>query len=163
VLGAARAAILEIDPNLYIGEGGALKSGMQRLIAALYVRTGLIVALAGLACFLTIVGIYGVVAYVVSDQVREIGLRMALGARAAREESRVVQHALRPVLLGSVLGLIGAYGVQRIVESDLFGVAAFDVPTYVAVLVMLSGASALAAWLPARRAAAVDPARVLNE
>jgi predicted permease len=162
-LDAARAAVLEVDPNLYIGTAGALKSEMQRLLGALYVRTGLIVALAVLACFLTIVGIYGVVAYVVSDQVREIGLRMALGARAGREESRVVQHALKPVLLGSLLGLVGAYVVQRIIESDLFGVTAFDVPTYVGVLVMLSGASALAAWLPARRAAAVDPARVLNE
>ena len=163
VLGAARTAVLEVDPALYIARAGSLEAGMQRLLAALYVRTGLIAALAVLACFLTIVGIYGVVAYVVSDQVREIGLRMALGARAAGEERRVVLHALKPVVVGSVLGLAGAWTVQSVAESGLIGVTAFDLPTYFVVLVTLSGASALAAWLPARRAAAVDPAEVLNE
>ena len=163
VLAAARAAVLEVDPGLFVGRVDALRGGMQRILAALYVRTALIGALATLACFLTIVGIYGVVAYVVSDQVREIGLRMALGARSAGEESRVVIHALKPVVFGSLLGLMGAYAVQAVLESELFGIEAFDLPTYLVVLVMLSGASTAAAWLPARRAAAVDPARVLNE
>jgi putative ABC transport system permease protein len=163
VLAAARAAVLEVDPGLFVGRVEALRGGMQRILAALYVRTALIGVLAALACFLTIVGIYGVVAYVVSDQVREIGLRMALGARSAGEESRVVLHALKPVVLGSLLGLLGAYAVQTVLESELFGVEAFDAPTYLVVLVMLTGASAAAAWLPARRAATVDPARVLSE
>ncbi|HEX9887804.1 MAG TPA: ADOP family duplicated permease [Longimicrobiales bacterium] len=163
VLEAARAEILAEDPALLITETDVLLRSMRRLMGALEVRMILVVALAGLAAFLTVVGIYGVVAYVVSDQVHEIGLRMALGARTGGESSRIVRHALAPVVAGGVLGLGGAWAASGLLEDALFGVEALDLPTYAVVLTLLVAAATLAAWLPARRAASVDPMRVLTE
>ena len=163
VLEAARVVIHDHDPTLLVTEADVLHHAMRRTMAALDVRLALILSLAGLAAFLTVVGIYGVVAYVVSDQVHEIGLRMALGARRHGESRRMVRHALAPVAVGGGLGLIGVYAASGLVESGLFEVEPFDPLTYVTVLAGLLSVTMLAAWLPARRAASVDPMRVLNE
>lgn len=163
LLTAARDEIRAVDPGLLVLEADVLRSTMRRLLAALEVRLVLIASLAALAVFLTVVGIYGVVAYVVSDQLHEIGLRMALGARAGGESKRMLLHVLKPVLAGGMLGLAGAYAASGLVESGLVGVSALDPITYASGLLALAGVTVLAAWLPARRASAVDPMRVLND
>lgn len=132
-------------------------------MAPLEVRMILLVGIAVLAAVLTAVGIYGVVSHVVSDQLHEIGVRMALGAKAAGESTRMVTQALGPVLLGAGFGLVGAWWASRLVESALFGVQPLDAWTYGGVLLLLVGTAALAAWWPARRAATVDPVRVLSD
>ena len=162
LLDVARAAVLEADPMIHVGGVGVLWGAVHRPLTNWYVATVLFVTFAALACLLTFVGIYGVVAYVVSDQVREIGLRIALGARAAGEESRVVLGALKPVVTGAILGLVGVATFDA-VDQDSPGSPPFGVLTYLAVLTLFAGAAAVAAWLPARRAAVVDPARVLSE
>lgn len=163
LLTAARDEVRAVDPGLLVLEADVLRATMRRLLGALEVRLVLIASLAALAVFLTVVGIYGVVAYVVSDQLHEIGLRMALGARAGGESKRMLLHALKPVLAGGVLGLGGAYAASGLIESGLFGVSALDPITYVSGLLALAGVTVLAAWLPARRASAVEPMRVLND
>jgi putative ABC transport system permease protein len=164
-LDPARAAVREVDPGLLVSDAGALRQATLRVFGPLRVRTVLVVTLAGLAGFLILVGIYGVVAYVVSDRTHEIGLRMALGARAGGESTRMVRDAMRPVTAGALLGTGVAAAVSGVLERQeiLFGVGRHDVPTYAVVLALLLGMAAMSAWLPARRAAAVDPMRVLNE
>jgi ABC-type antimicrobial peptide transport system permease subunit len=163
ILEAARAEVRALDPNLLVSRADVLQRSMEQLIAPLSVRTALILALAALAAFLTAVGIYGVVAYVVSDQVHEIGVRIALGARSAGEAGRVIAQALAPVTAGACLGLVGAWAASGLVRAELFGVEPLDPITYGGVMALLISVAALAAWLPARRAAAVDPIRVLKQ
>lgn len=161
ILEAARAQVLEADGRMLIQELDVLSRSARRLLAPVEVRTVLILSLAGLAAFLTVVGIYGVVAYIVSDRVHEIGIRMALGARAGKETSRMVSQILRPVLVGTVVGLVLAYFASRLVESGLFGVERLDPVTHVTVPLLMVAVAVLAAWIPARRASSVDPVQVL--
>ncbi len=163
VVEAARAEVMRHDGSLLIVEHDVLRNASRRLLAGQEVRMVLILALAGMAAFLTVAGIYGVVAYVVSDRTHEIGVRMALGARAGAESARMVRQALRPVVAGVTVGLVGAFLASRLLEDALFGVERLDLPTYAAAFVGMVGVAALAAWIPASRAAAVDPVRVLTE
>ena len=110
-----------------------------------------------------LVGISGVVAYTLADQLREVGIRMVLGAEAASESARVVRHALRPILMGAAVGSVVAFMSRQVLSSSLYGVRAVDPSTYVGVVLLLLVSGALAAWIPARRASAVDPMRVLSE
>ncbi|HSR41758.1 MAG TPA: ABC transporter permease [Longimicrobiales bacterium] len=163
ILETARAQVHEEDPSLLITGVGVLERSMRQLLAPLELRWILILALAALAAFLTVVGIYGVVAYAVSDQLHEIGVRMALGARSAGEVVRIVRHALGPVLGGAVLGMGGAVATSGFLEDAVYGIEALDPLTYVGVLVLLVAAAALGAWMPGRRASSVDPVEVLSE
>jgi predicted permease len=122
----------------------------------------LIVFFAGLALVLAAIGIYGVVAYGVSERRSEIGVRVALGARPARIVRLVLVQALAPACLGAVAGLLGAWGLSRFIASLLFGVQPHDVPTYAAVTVVLLVAAAAASLVPAWRAARLDPASALR-
>ena len=159
----ARKKVSSEDPNLLVSDSGTLDRAVLRPLAPARTRTFFVGVLSTLALVLTLVGIYGVVAYVVSDRTQEIGVRMALGARAGNESSRVVGVALGPVILGGVVGLGGAAALSGILAGALFEVKPLDPVTYGVVLGLLVFLAAAAAWLPARRAAAVDPMRVLNE
>ncbi|HSM61129.1 MAG TPA: FtsX-like permease family protein, partial [Longimicrobiales bacterium] len=108
------------------------------------------------------IGISGVVAHFLSEQTRDVGIRLALGAEARREVGRVVRHALVPTAMGIAAGAAIAVASARVMESLLFGVEPTDLTTYATAIGLLLGAAALAAWIPARRTAAIDPARVLN-
>jgi predicted permease len=125
--------------------------------------TLVMLALAGVMAFvLGIVGIYGVIAYVVSQRTREIGIRTALGAQRAELLSAFVRHGLWLAGIGASVGLVAAAGLTRLMSSLLFGVTALDLATYMAVSVLLIGSSALATYLPARRAVTADPIRALR-
>jgi putative ABC transport system permease protein len=114
-------------------------------------------AFAGLAALLAALGIYGVLAYVVVQRTREIGIRMALGALAGQVRLLIVKEVGTMVLIGVAVGLPLAYGLARLSESMLYGVHASD-PAVYALGLLLIGAIALAAcFLPARRATRVDP------
>jgi predicted permease len=163
VLSSVRDLAREAGDAVMVKRMGTLKTALRQPLALLRVRTTLAVVLAGLAGLLTVVGIYGVVAHVVADSVHEIGIRMALGARRGGEVRRAILQALRPVSMGVVVGLAGAVLASPLVEHSLFGVEPMDPVTYGWVPAFLIAVAALAAWIPARRAAAVDPIRVLNE
>lgn len=119
-------------------------------------------SLAGLALLLAAIGVYGVLSQTVRQRTREIGLRMALGAERSEVQRMIVRQGLKPVALGLVLGLTAAAAVTRFLGSLLYGVEPLDPPTFIAVVAVLLGAAWLASYIPARRAAQVDPMAALR-
>jgi predicted permease len=117
---------------------------------------------AALALLLGVVGLYGVVAYSVSQRTREIGVRMALGARRSSVYSLVLGEATRLIALGISLGLVGAVAAALLIRKLLFGVQAWDAATLVSVAVLLAVSALLASYIPARRAASVNPTDALR-
>jgi len=117
---------------------------------------------AGLAVLLASVGIYGVLTASVSQRTRELGIRLALGATAGNVWRLVVGQGMRLVLIGLVSGFIGALALNRFIEKLLFGVRSKDPLTYAVIGVVFMGVALLACWLPARRAAGVDPITALR-
>ena len=117
----------------------------------------LLTIFAGTALVLTAVGIYGVIAYSVSQRTNEIGIRMALGAAQSTIFRLVVGQAMTLVAVSVVIGLIGAFAATRLLSSLLFGVGASDPFTFVAIVIIIAAVAFLASWLPARRAANVNP------
>ena len=111
---------------------------------------------------LGIVGIYGVIAYAVSQRTRDIGIRIALGAQRAELLRMFVRQGLLLAGIGAALGLAAAAGLTRLMSSLLFGVTALDPLTYGAVSALLLIVAAVASYIPARRAASLDPALVLR-
>jgi putative ABC transport system permease protein len=115
-----------------------------------------------LALLLSLIGVYGVMSYVVAQRTREIGIRMALGAARSEVVRMVLGRGLRIVAAGTALGLVAAYAGARAIERQLFGVPAADAMTFVLVPLVLVTVAGLACWVPARRAARVDPAIALS-
>ncbi|HSF15062.1 MAG TPA: FtsX-like permease family protein [Vicinamibacteria bacterium] len=107
------------------------------------------------ALLLGVIGIYGVISYAVSRRTREIGVRMALGARRADVSRLVLRDGAKLTILGVSLGIVAALALTRLMSSLLFGVDTWDVTTYVAVALFLAGVSLFSSYLPARRAASV--------
>jgi putative ABC transport system permease protein len=112
---------------------------------------------AGIALLIAALGIYGVISYAVSQRTRELGIRIALGAQRERVVRLVIGQGLTLTLLGIVLGVAGAVVLTRLISSLLFGVAAADPLTFISVAVLFVLVACLASYLPARRAAGVDP------
>ena len=118
--------------------------------------------LGAIGLVLAATGIYGVIAYFVSQRTQEIGVRMALGATSGRVVRLILGQALRPVAVGAVVGVAAALGASRVLSSQLFGVSPTDPLTIAAVVATLIGVALAASAVPARRAAAVDPTRALQ-
>ena len=150
---------------------GNLPLGSVQTLGAVYrdsmTRTSLTLVLLGItgamSLLLGLVGIYGVISYLVAHRTRELGIRIALGARHGALQRMLLQHLLLLVGVGVALGLGGAAVLTRLMESLLFGVAALDPVTYAVVAAVLTATAALAGWLPARRATRIDPIRALRE
>ena len=134
-----------------------LAARLDASIATRRFEMTLLVVFASLAVLLALVGIYGVVAYMVTQRTREIGIRVALGAQRPDVIRLVLGAGLKMVCAGVLLGLAGSLALTRLMESFLYGVKPTDALTFAAVSLLLVGVAALAAWLPARRAAGVDP------
>jgi ABC-type antimicrobial peptide transport system permease subunit len=115
-----------------------------------------------MALVLGIIGVYGVISYAVSQRRREIGIRLALGAQQGELKRMFVRQGLALAGVGVVIGLGAAVGLMRLMKSLLFGISPLDPLTYAAVPVVLVAATVLASYLPARRAAVVDPADALR-
>ncbi len=115
-----------------------------------------------LALGLAAVDIYGTISRMVTERMQEIGIRMALGAARGEVVRLVLGRGLRIVAVGCGLGLVAAYAGARAIEGQLFGVAAADVVTFVSVPLVLVVVAAVACWVPARRAARVDPGVALS-
>jgi predicted permease len=161
-LAEARQAIGRVDANLPVFQVQTLQDVYGKSMARASFALVMLAIAGAMALLLGVVGIYGVIAYAVSQRTREIGIRIALGAPAAGLQRMFVWHGLLLAGIGAGLGLAAAAGLTRLVESLLFGVKALDPVTYAAVAVLLIAAAALASYLPARRATAVDPMEALR-
>jgi ABC-type antimicrobial peptide transport system permease subunit len=115
-----------------------------------------------MALLLAVVGIYGVISYSVSQRTREIGIRIALGARQGALTTMVVRHGVLLAAIGVIVGAIAAAALTRVMSSLLFNVSAVDPLTYVAVPAGLLAAAAAASYVPAHRASAVNPVEALR-
>jgi putative ABC transport system permease protein len=158
-----RAALGELDPNMAMAELRTVEAAMAEALATRRFVMTLLAAFAVLAVALAAIGIYGVLAYLVGQRTRELGIRMALGADRRDVVGMVLRQSLRHVLPGVALGAAGSLALTRLLRSQLFGVRPTDPATFLAVTVLLVAVALLASWVPARRAARVDPMEALRE
>jgi putative ABC transport system permease protein len=130
---------------------------LQTVTARPRFRTFLLVLFAGVAVLLAAIGIYGIMSYTVAQGRREIGIRAALGAQRRDLLRMVLRKGLKLTLIGIALGLIGAFGLTRLMSNLLFGVSATDPMTFAGVTLLLVIVALVASYLPARRATKIDP------
>lgn len=161
--GALRAAVLALDPDLPIYDVQTMSERLAVATARSRFAGLLLGTLAGIALLLAVIGLYGVVSFGVSRRAREFGIRMALGARAANLLRGVVGSALLVAGVGIAAGIIAAVAATRVLASLLYEVSPTDLPTFLGVALLLTSVAAIAAYLPARRAARADPTVVLRE
>ena len=152
-----RNAVTSVDSSLPVFDARPMSDrvretwGVQRLLSFLFS------VFAGLALVLATIGLYGLLAYTTLKRVREIGIRLALGARPAQIRTLVLSHGLQLLLIGSGIGLVAAFALSRALQSILFDVKGIDPRIYLGVGALLFVATLLASWIPARRASHVDP------
>ena len=159
---AMRSAVATVDPALPIYDIATMDERLGRSLAQSRFNTILLATLGAIGLLLSIIGLYGVLAYVVAQRSHEIGIRMALGATARDVLFLVARQGMKLVIAGIVLGLIAALISTRLLQELLFGVTATDPVTFIAVALVLIVAGLLASIIPARRATRVDPTRALN-
>ena len=158
-----RAAVHALDPDQPVSSAAAMSDIVAASVQQPRDRTTLIGVFALVALLLAAIGVYGVMAYGVNERTREIGVRVALGADTGDVVRLVIRSALGMTALGVVLGLAGGFMTSRLLGSLLFGVAATDLPTFLGAAGVILAVATLASWLPARRAARVDPAVALRD
>lgn len=157
-----RRIVTAVDPRVPITDTRTMREVVSASMADTSFTMALLGIAAGVALLLGAVGIYGVIAYVVSQRTREIGVRMALGARAGDVRGMVVRQGLRVTVLGVALGMVGAFALTRVMATLLFGVTATDPVTFGLVPTLLASVALLASYLPARRASLIDPTEALR-
>jgi putative ABC transport system permease protein len=162
LLTEARQAIWSVNGRQPVFLVTTLKTLYDQSMARTSFTLVMLAIAGGMALVLGIVGIYGAIAYVVSQRAREIGIRTALGAQPAELLGTFVRHGLRLAGVGAALGLVAAAGLTRLMSSLLFGVSALDPVTYAAVSALLIVAAVAASYLPARRAMAIDLVQALQ-
>jgi putative ABC transport system permease protein len=160
---ALREKVRAIDPASPLFEVGVLQEAVDSSFDNRRAVMLLLAAFAGLAVFLSALGIYGVLAYDVSQRTREIGVRGAIGASRGQIATLILRQGLWKAAIGVVIGLIGAALLSSSMTTLLFNVRPTDPSVYAMVSVVLVGVALLASYLPARRAARIDPLIALRE
>lgn len=159
---AARQALREVAPRLPMINPRTVRSIERDAMSSTSFTVVLLGIASGIALILGVVGIYGVISYVVTRRSQEIGVRMALGAPARIVLRDVVGQGMILTGVGIAVGLVGAWGVSRVLGSLLFDVSATDPLTYAATVVGLASIAFIASWIPARRASRIDPVEVMR-
>ncbi len=160
---AIRTAVRELDPNVPLANMRTMRDVVHEAGAQTAFAMILLVGAGLVSLALGTVGIYGVLSYTVSRRTAEIGVRIAMGARAAEVSGMVVRQGTRVVLAGVAIGLVGAAFLTRVLDAVLYGVRPLDPATFGVVTLALIGVALLASYLPARRAALVDPVTALRD
>ncbi|HEX4595687.1 MAG TPA: ABC transporter permease [Bryobacteraceae bacterium] len=154
---ALMAAIRSVDPEQPITDLRTMERAIHNRSIGLNYMAALMGIFGAIALLLSAIGVYGVMAYLVSEQTQEIGLRMALGASRGSVLQMIFRRGLLTIGVGLLIGLPLAYGFSRLMASLIFGVSASDAPTFVGIPAALMAAAALAIYIPARRAMRIDP------
>lgn len=163
VAGTVRRAVLAVDPDQPVDEVSTVEQWVATSVSSRRFATFLLSLFAGLGLLLAAIGVYGVLSHAVGQRRREIGVRMALGARAQDISRMVLRQGLSLTVIGLTIGLAVALAVTRLFSSLLYRVEPTDPATFAEVTAGLMAVAFLASWLPARRASRVDPARSLKQ
>jgi predicted permease len=159
---SVRQAITLADPSLAIPEIGFLEGNLSEAVAGPLLNTRLVAVFATVALLIATIGVYGVVSYRVARRRRDFGIRMAMGASREDVVRMVLRQGLRLVAVGVGLGALGAFGLARLLSAVLYGISPNDPTTFAAVMLVFTIVATLACYLPARRAASVDPTVALR-
>jgi putative ABC transport system permease protein len=152
-----RGSVAALNNEVPVSEVRTMRAVVSQAVSTPASTTFLFVIFAGLALLLGIIGIYGVLSYLVSKRTREIGIRIALGAQRGDVSWLVLKEGAKFALAGIMLGLGGAFLATRLMASELYGVSPLDPITYVGVAVVMAAVTLLACYIPTRRATRVDP------
>ena len=159
---AVKAIVAELDPDLPIGDVTTIEEIIENSTGEPRFRSYLIAGFAGLALLLAAVGVYGLISFMVTQRVPEIGVRLALGASPGQVFRQVIGHGLRLAVIGVVVGLVAAAAATRLVQGLLFNTSATEPAIYLALSALLLAMAVLACYVPARRAMRVDPMTALR-
>ena len=162
VISQVRAEVKALDSNLPLTDVKTMEEHMRLPLAPAKLFAWLSSGFGVLALLLAAIGLYGVMAYIVSSRTHEIGIRMALGAQTSDVLKMVVKQGMMLALIGVAIGLMGAFAVTRVMASLLYGVSATDPLTFIGVAMLLMVVALLACYVPARRATKVDPGVALR-
>jgi putative ABC transport system permease protein len=152
-----RRVVTDLNPQVPVSEVKTMSAVVSEAVATPASTTSLFVTFAGLALLLGVIGIYGVLSFLVSKRTREIGIRMALGAQRRDVLLLIIKEGAKFSFVGVVLGVAGAFVVTRLLASQLYGVSTTDPITYAAVALVMTVVTLLACYIPARRAMRIDP------
>jgi putative ABC transport system permease protein len=155
--GIVQREMLRVDPQLPVAQIYSMAQIASKSTARQNFNMLLLGIFAGVALLLAAAGIYGVMAFTVEQRTAEIGIRVALGAQQMQMLGLIMRHGLLLAGIGVAVGLGAAFGLTRLLARLLFGVAPRDPITFVAATLLLAGVALFACWVPARRAAKVDP------
>ena len=160
--GGLRAAVQEIDRDQPLVRVRTMEAAMADSVSQPRLRTALVAVFSAVALALSLVGVYGVMAYAVSERTHELGVRIALGASPAEIRALVVGEGMRLAAIGIAIGVAGALATSRALGALLFGVSATDPATFAIAAAGLAVAGVGAAYVPARRASRIDPIVLLR-
>jgi predicted permease len=163
VVPAVRAALRELAPDIPLYDVRTMSSRVGDSTAFVRFGTILLVLFGVVALALATIGAYGVISYSVSQRTREIGIRMALGASARGVVRMVVRQGMTMAIVGGIAGVVFALGTSGVLKSMLYGIEPADPVTFVGIIAVLLTAVAMASWIPARRAADIQPTEALRE
>jgi putative ABC transport system permease protein len=157
VTSALRKAVSEVDANIPMDQVETMKQIVYGSVGQSRFRTAVLVMFGLLSLFVASIGLYGVMSYSVSQRTREFGIRMAIGSSRGAVLRLVFGEAVKLVSVGVGLGLAGAVLLTRLIANLLYGVAPFDATTLASVSILLAGVALVASYVPARRAANINP------
>jgi len=161
-VGRVRSTLMGMNPNIALANVSSMFAVHETALAEPKFNMFLIASFSALALILATIGLFGVIAYAVSQRTREIGIRMALGAQKSQILVMVMNRGIRITLLGTALGLVGSLLLSRTLATVLFDVRPTDVSTYAVLFVVLSVTAMLATFVPALRATRVEPLTALR-